>query len=187
MTRLEALKARNAALAAEVSAAALTTEEQELARELALERTQLEALAAAGASRRAVVMSERLAAARGRLGAGVILEAVDLVALFPLGSAPPVEALPNGGVLVIRNPPDGADEAAVREIEAKARSMASISAALVRACAVDPDASAPDAGGQEGLKLSGFLTQYAPAAIVLGTKCRDLGGAKSTADKRGNG
>jgi hypothetical protein len=183
--RLAALRARVAALAAEAAKSALTEQEQEEARLIEETKKHVEAAAAAAATRRGLDLEARTERARSRLPAGTHLAGVDLVALFPADSPPPPERLPNGGVIVLRNPPDAADKAAAKEIEAKVKAMSTISAELVVASTVDPDVQGPDGGGAEGMKLRAFLDAYGPATLVLGGKVRELGGARVLADKRG--
>lgn len=180
MSKLEELRARVASAKAEATATALTAEEQEVAALLAEEQAAREETAAADRARRADDLAAREAAARAKAGTAYLVKGIDLVSLFPLGCAPPAGQLPTRGVIVIRNPPPAAVDEVNREVEAKTKSLSSIMIRLLCDCAIDPEPASTDA-----ITLRAWAEAYPDAAQQAAQRARELGGAKSAADKRG--
>lgn len=164
------------------AAKVLTPEQEELAAALAEETDAKEALALEEAKLRALDMHGRTEAAAAKAGGAHLVAGVDLVALFPAGKAPPAGQLPGGGVLIVRSPPPVAIDALNRDVEHKQKPLSAILIDLLMASTVDP---APD--GADGIKLREFAERYPDAAGQAAQKARELGGAKSAADKRGRG
>jgi len=162
------------------AAAVLTDAQKDLAAALEAEAEADAALAAEETRARALVLAEKVEAAREKAGRAYLVEGVDLVALFPLGKAPPVEQLPGGGTIVVRDPPPEAVDAMNAEVEHKKKGLAKILIDVLIASTVDPG---PD--GAEGATLRAFAERYPEAAGQAAQRARQLGGAKTAADKRG--
>lgn len=185
--QLAALTAEAAQI--EADAAPLGAEEQAIADAHERIKAAKQTRAVNAARRRGIDMAARLATARTRFPADVMLEGVDLVALFPLGSPPPAEKLPNGGVVIVRNPEPAVESNLLVELEHKngpgARKVDALLIDLLLKSVVDPDAGAGDAGGAEGMRLQAFCASYPAAAVQAAGVCRRLGGAKAQESKRG--
>jgi hypothetical protein len=187
--QIAALEAEALVLEAEAKAAEPTADELALAaaRERATAARQTKG--AHAALRRSNDMAARLAAARTRVPSGTMLQGVDLVALFPLDSPPPADKLPNGGVIIVRNPDPTVESNLLVELEHKngprAKLIDALLIDLLCKSVVDPDVSAADAGGAEGTKLQAFCAAFPAAAVQAAGVARRLGGAKAQEAKRG--
>ena len=181
-SRLEALRAQRLAAEAEARAAELTQEERDEQVELDAIATAKEDKAAAETVRRSIKLASRVDVAKTKAGTAYLVAGVDVVACFPLGDAPPGEQLPPDGVVVVRNPTPKESDDFAREIEAKKKNVSAIAVELAVACTVDPSGE-----GAEGVRLRGFYEKFPEAAGAVAMRARDLGGAKSAADKRGRG
>lgn len=181
-SRLEELRAK--AEAAEASAKARALTDDEAAEASFNDRIEAAAADAAAAdkTRRANDLRARADAAGIKSGGAYLVEGIDLVALFPLGKSPPAGQLPGSGVIIVRSPPPDAAHTFNRELEAKAKPLATLFAVLLCASTVDPDMDSA-----EGIKLSELCAHYPDLSINAGDIAKKLGGAKSAADKRGRG
>lgn len=180
MATIEELKAQLKAAQTERAAKALTPDELERAELRARIDEEREAAAEVDARRRADDLKDREAAAAAKAGTAYLVEGIDLVALFPFAKGPSARQFPTKGVIIVRSPAPETVDTVNREVEAKKKSIAAIMADLLCASTVDPD---PD--GDEAITLRSFCERYPDAAIQAASRARELGGAKTLADKRG--
>ena len=181
---IEELRRKTAEAKARREKAALSEEEKERAKLLA-ELAEAEEQARADEKARRDLEGKHLEdEERKKAGGKYLVRYVDLAHLLPEAEA---DALPGGGILVVRSPPThpvNALDVFYREVEAKARALPDIYADLVCESVVYPGTA-----GGDGARLRAFFEGSIGrgTVTVVGDQVTDLGGVRGKAIKRGRG
>lgn len=181
---IEALEAEAAAEEQAANAASLSEEQQRAADAIARRNKAREERGAKEKAVRSVDLFAREKKVKTALGPTVLVKGIDLIDLFPLGDAPPLAQIPGGGILIVRFNSE-AMQTWYTEAEAKVRSMPTLYADLLAACAVNEENPTKDLEPAAGVLLRRFCEAYPSAAIGAGDVVAKMGGSKLKADKRG--